>query len=126
MTDASINQILTTILVNLPGLILATIAAFKAHRADKSSHANTSEIQGIMAAVVDIKTHINSKMDLLLKTVAEKSLLEGSMNERARRDAKDDSDARAVGLSKALDLETKLTEVKINVAKVDVSKIIDE
>ncbi|MEK6882185.1 MAG: hypothetical protein AABY22_21385 [Nanoarchaeota archaeon] len=39
--------------------------------------------------IIDIKVHLNSKMDLLLKTVEEKSLLKGAANERIRRDIED-------------------------------------
>lgn len=126
MTDASIIQALTTIFMNLPALILAILAVWKSHKANKSSQQNSVEINGVMDAVKDIKVHINSKMDLLLKTVAEKSLLEGGVNERARRDAQDDSNAKAINSSKISQSEPKSAEVKIDVANVDISKIVEK
>jgi len=44
MTGPEINQIITTVSINLPALIIGLIAAWKAHKANKSSNNNNTNI----------------------------------------------------------------------------------
>ncbi len=85
MTYDSTTAILAAIIVAGPSLI----GLWKSYHTAKLTEANTKEITKLGNAVIEINTHINSKMDLLLKVVEAKGLLEGVNIERARRDTQD-------------------------------------